>query len=50
MLYDEMKEKLANTWRIPPKVMRENQGITKFQDSRHNMWIQANRHPKKEWL
>jgi hypothetical protein len=50
MLYDEMQEKLENTWRIPPEVVRENQGITNFQASRHNMWIQAKRDPKKEWL
>jgi hypothetical protein len=37
--FDEMQEKLENTWRIPPEVVRENQGIANFQDSRHNMWI-----------
>jgi hypothetical protein len=39
MLFDEMQEKLANTWRIPPKVVKEHQIIDKFQASRHNMWI-----------
>jgi hypothetical protein len=39
MLYDEMHEKLENTWIIPLEVVGENQGITNFQDSRHNMWI-----------
>jgi hypothetical protein len=50
MLYDEMQEKLTNTWRIPPEIVRENQGITNFQDSKHNIWIQAKRDPKKERL
>jgi hypothetical protein len=50
MLFDEMQEKLANTWRIPPEVVKEYQIIDKFQASRHNMWIQAKRDPKKEWL
>jgi hypothetical protein len=27
-----------------------NQGIAYFKASRHNMWIQAKRDPKKEWL
>jgi len=30
MYYDEMQEKLDNTWRIPLKMVRENQGIAKF--------------------
>jgi hypothetical protein len=41
---------LTNTWRITPEVVRENQGITNFQYSRHNIWIQTKRDPKKEWL
>jgi hypothetical protein len=39
MLYDEIQEKLTNTWKIPLEVVRENQGITNFQASRHNIWI-----------
>jgi hypothetical protein len=50
MYYDEMQERLENTWIIPPEVVRENQGITNFQASRHNIWIQDKRDPKKEWL
>jgi hypothetical protein len=48
MLYDEMQETLENTWRIPLKFVKENQGIENFQASRHNMWIHAKRDPKKE--
>jgi hypothetical protein len=50
MLYDEMQEKLKNTWIIPPEIVRDNRGITNFQASKHNIWIQAKRHPKKERL
>jgi hypothetical protein len=50
MLFDEIQENLANTWRIPPKVVTKNQGIVDFEASIHNMWIQAKRDPKKEWL
>ena len=50
MYYDEMQEKIGNTWMIPPKVVEENKGVENFKDSRHNMWIQAKRDPKKEWL
>jgi hypothetical protein len=39
MYYDEMWEKIANTWRIPPKVVKEHQSIANFQASRHNTWI-----------
>jgi hypothetical protein len=30
MYYEEMQENLADTWRIPPKVVEENQHIAKF--------------------
>jgi hypothetical protein len=50
MLYDEMQEKLENTWRIPLEVVTKNKGICNFQASRHNIWIQTKRDPKKEWL
>jgi hypothetical protein len=39
MLFDEMEKNIANTWRIPPEVVRENQGIVEFKASKHNMWI-----------
>jgi hypothetical protein len=29
---------------------KENQGITEFKASRHNMWIKEKRDPMKEWL
>jgi hypothetical protein len=50
MLFDDMQENLSTTLMIPPEVVRENQGITDFKASRHNMLIQAIRDPKKEWL
>ena len=45
-----MQEKIANTWRIPLEVVEEHQSIANFKAFRHNMWIQAKRDPKKEWL
>jgi hypothetical protein len=30
MFYDEMQEKIENTWRITPEFVRENQGIVSF--------------------
>jgi hypothetical protein len=50
MIFDEMQENISKTWSIPPEVVRENQGITYFKVSRHNMWIHAKRDPMKEWL
>jgi hypothetical protein len=47
--YDKMQEKIDNTWRIPPKVVEEDQIITYLKTSRHNMWIQDKSDPKKEW-
>jgi len=48
--YNEMQEKIANTWRIPLEVVEEHQSIANFKAFRHNMWIQAKRDPKKECL
>jgi len=39
MYFDEIKEKMANTWRIIPEVVEEHQGVENFKASRHNMWI-----------
>jgi hypothetical protein len=50
MMLEEMQENISTTWRIPPEVIRENQGIADFKDSRHSMWIQTRMDPKKEWL
>jgi hypothetical protein len=50
MMFDEMQENTDNTWIIPQKMVSENQGISCFKASKHNMWIQDKRDPKKEWL
>jgi hypothetical protein len=50
MYLDEMQEKVVDTWRIPPEVVEKHHIITNFNSSRHNMWIQGKRDPKKEWL
>jgi hypothetical protein len=50
MYIQEMQEKIANTWRISPKVVKENEGMANFKESGHNTWIQAKRYPKKTWL
>jgi hypothetical protein len=47
MYYDEMQEKIANTWRIPPEVVEEHQSIDNFKASRHNMWIQPKGIPRR---
>ena len=50
MYINEIQEKITETWRISPKLVKENEGIEKFKASRHNIWIQARRDPKKKWL
>jgi len=50
MLYDEMQEKMENTWRIQLEVVKENQGIENVQTSRHNMWIESKTDPRKKFL
>jgi hypothetical protein len=47
---EEIQEKVAETWRIPPEVVEEYKKIANFKASRHNMWIQEKRDPEKEWL
>jgi hypothetical protein len=32
------------------EVVQESEGIARFKASRHHMWIQATRDPKKKWL
>jgi hypothetical protein len=39
MYFDEMKENIANTQRIPLEVVEEHQGAAKFKASKHNRWI-----------
>jgi hypothetical protein len=48
--FEEIHEKVVETWRIPPEVVEEHKDIPNFQVSRHNVWIQAKRDPKKNWL
>jgi hypothetical protein len=50
MYIKEMQEKIADTWRISPKVVKEHEEIANFKASRHNIWVQAIRYPKKTWL
>jgi hypothetical protein len=44
------RKNIAETWRISPGVVKEIEGISNFKASRHNMWIQERRDPKKKWL
>jgi hypothetical protein len=37
-------------WRIPIEVDKENEGIVNFKASRHHIYIQAKRDPRKKWL
>jgi hypothetical protein len=47
---EEIKEKVAKSWRILPEVVEEHKDIIYFQVSRNNVWIQAKWDPKKNWL
>jgi hypothetical protein len=46
--FEEIQEKVVETWRIPPEVVEEHKDIENFQVSRHNVWIQAKKGPKEE--
>jgi hypothetical protein len=37
-------------WRIPIELVQKNEGISSFKASKHHMWIQDRRDPKKKWL
>jgi hypothetical protein len=50
MFLEDMQQKTTNVWRIPIEVVQENEGIANFKASRHHLWIQARRDPKKKWL
>jgi hypothetical protein len=50
MLLEEIQQHTTNVWCIPMEVVQETEGIAKFKASRHHMWIQATRDPKKAWL
>jgi hypothetical protein len=48
--FEEIQEKVVETWRIPLEVVEENKEITIFQVSRHNVCIQEKRNPKNNYL
>jgi hypothetical protein len=50
MLLEEIQQCTMNVWHIPMEVAQETEGIAKFKASRHHVWIQATRDPKKAWL
>jgi hypothetical protein len=50
MFLEDMQQKTTNVWRIPIEVVQGNEGISNFKASRHHLWIQATRDPKKKWL
>jgi hypothetical protein len=50
MLMEEIQQCTTNVWCIPMEVVQELEGIDRFKESKHHMWIQAARDPKKEWL
>jgi hypothetical protein len=37
--FEEIHEKVVETWRIPPEVVEEHKDIPNFQVSRNNVWI-----------
>jgi hypothetical protein len=50
MFLEDMQRKTTNAWRIPIEVVQENERIVKFKASRHHLWIQTRRDPKKKWM
>jgi hypothetical protein len=50
MLLAEIQKHTTNVWHIPMEVIQETEGIAKFKESRHHVWIQAIRDPRKAWL
>ena len=50
MYLEEIQEKVEDAWRIPPEVVEEHKNIANFQESRYNVWIQAKKDPKTNWL
>jgi hypothetical protein len=46
MYIQEMQEKIENTWRISPEVVKEHEGIANFKTFKYNIWIQAKRDTK----
>jgi hypothetical protein len=50
MLFEEIQQCTTNVWHIPMEVVQEIEGIIKFKESKHHMWIQAARDPKKAWM
>ena len=50
MLFEEIQQCTTSVWNIPMEVVNEIEGIIKFKESKHHMWIQATRDPKKAWM
>jgi hypothetical protein len=50
MLLEEIQQHTVNVWCIPMEVVQEIDGITNFEASKHHMWIQEARDPRKEWI
>jgi hypothetical protein len=48
--YNDLQESIANTWQITLEVVMQYQDIAKFKVTRHAVWIQPRKDPKKEWL
>jgi hypothetical protein len=45
-----LKEVIANLWRITPQVVVYYRDIANFNATRHEMWIKAWKDPNKKWL
>jgi hypothetical protein len=48
--YNDLQERIANTWWITLEVVTQYQDIANFKVTRHIIWIQVRRDPEKEWL
>jgi hypothetical protein len=50
MYLEEMQEKIVETWRISPEVVKENEGIANFKASRTQHMDTSKERPQEEWL
>jgi hypothetical protein len=37
--YNDLRESIANTWRVMPEVVAQYQGIDNFKSTMHAVWI-----------
>jgi hypothetical protein len=48
--YNDLQKSVTNTWQITPEVVTQYQGIANFKETRHTIWIQAQKYLENQWL